>query len=355
MPASYRNYAPYTFSYRSGGVWYDSPRTFLSSERIWTGVQRAPRPRFYWMGVFPVNASSTRENGSIYTDTGAPLIVRGIAKDMPGTVRIERSEATTQERNQMKFDARSRFNASTGLGETLLESAESYLMVSRRVKTALDVLRLTLKGNYKQAAKLLNETTGSNISSKNWKPRPVKSLGDVPSSIWLELQLGWQPLIQSIHDSVHKLNETTKQRKSTSARNGNIVTTEKARVKAGVVATVSNTNTQKLNELGLLNPALLAWNKVPYSFIIDWFLPIGAILQTLSMHFGYSAIVGWESAETLNITYRDNPRLGALEIGRTTGYVRMQWFPLWPVLTIRNSLNFGKTLTGLALIQQLRK
>lgn len=49
---------------------------------------------------------------------------------------------------------------------------------------------------------------------------------------------------------------------------------------------------RSLNQLGLLNPASLAWELVPYSFLIDWFVPIGPVLQAFTAPAGLDFIGG---------------------------------------------------------------
>jgi hypothetical protein len=50
--------------------------------------------------------------------------------------------------------------------------------------------------------------------------------------------------------------------------------------------------TRTLNQLGLLNPASLAWELVPFSFVIDWALPIGPVLQALTAPAGLRFVNG---------------------------------------------------------------
>jgi len=50
-----------------------------------------------------------------------------------------------------------------------------------------------------------------------------------------------------------------------------------------------------LNQLGLLNPVSLAWELVPWSFVIDWFVPIGPVLNALTAPAGLDFITGYVS------------------------------------------------------------
>lgn len=52
------------------------------------------------------------------------------------------------------------------------------------------------------------------------------------------------------------------------------------------------TGLRALNQLGLLNPISLAWELVPYSFVVDWVLPIGPALQALTAPAGLIYVNG---------------------------------------------------------------
>lgn len=46
-------------------------------------------------------------------------------------------------------------------------------------------------------------------------------------------------------------------------------------------------------ELGLLNPALVIWELVPFSFVIDWILPIGRVLESATAPMGVRFVDGY--------------------------------------------------------------
>lgn len=58
---------------------------------------------------------------------------------------------------------------------------------------------------------------------------------------------------------------------------------EKISQKFRVAAEVRITNpfAHTVDSIGVLNPALVLWEKVPFSFVVDWVLPIGSWLQQL--------------------------------------------------------------------------
>lgn len=47
-----------------------------------------------------------------------------------------------------------------------------------------------------------------------------------------------------------------------------------------------------LSQVGLINPISIAWEVVPFSFVIDWFVPIGSVLQALTAHAGLIFVDG---------------------------------------------------------------
>lgn len=52
------------------------------------------------------------------------------------------------------------------------------------------------------------------------------------------------------------------------------------------------TLTRVLNQLGLVNPASLVWELIPYSFVIDWVLPIGPVLSAMTAPAGLDFVGG---------------------------------------------------------------
>jgi hypothetical protein len=64
-----------------------------------------------------------------------------------------------------------------------------------------------------------------------------------------------------------------------------------------------------LNQLGLLNPLGLAWDLIPFSFCVDWVLPIGPVLYALSAPAGLIFVDGsisFRNSEVRNLTYEIN-------------------------------------------------
>lgn len=58
---------------------------------------------------------------------------------------------------------------------------------------------------------------------------------------------------------------------------------------------VNSPTLRNLASLGLTNPMLIAWELVPFSFVYDWFQPVGSYLASLSAFEGYSIVQGCRS------------------------------------------------------------
>jgi len=63
---------------------------------------------------------------------------------------------------------------------------------------------------------------------------------------------------------------------------GELLTRSEVRVKFGSEFVISDELTRSASQLGFTNPANVVWELVPFSFVVDWFLPIGNWLNSLT-------------------------------------------------------------------------
>lgn len=148
-------------------------------------------------------------------------------------------------------------------------------------------------------------------------PRDLIRLG-APKNIaskYLEYAYGWKPLMQDIFGLSELAKESGKKPllirgRGKSVREPNVswryvnVSNEaesimdssncRDRVNCTLWGRVDPeyAGTRALNRMGLLNPASLAWELVPWSFVIDWVLPIGPVLQALTAPAGLKFVDG---------------------------------------------------------------
>lgn len=124
---------------------------------------------------------------------------------------------------------------------------------------------------------------------------------------WLEYSYGWVPLLHDIYDSAELLADLHLGRKLSSQRVSAECTVEapvqydnfqgwdynsslyykirgKQKLRARFVGWVSVADEELtlLARTGLNNPASVAWELVPYSFIVDWVIPFGDYVKALN-------------------------------------------------------------------------
>lgn len=128
---------------------------------------------------------------------------------------------------------------------------------------------------------------------------------------------------------------------------------------------VTSPNASALQQLGITNPALIAWELVPYSFVFDWFISVGSWLEGLTALQGLTVRKAMKSNLTeFDISY-GVPTTSAVQSGWTytnnawqTSCVLRQYgrssfvpstFDIYPPRG--KGLSFEKLVTSLALIR----
>lgn len=146
--------------------------------------------------------------------------------------------------------------------------------------------------------------------------RRKQVLSRKPFDLWLEHRYGWQPLLGDVHSSITSISD--------SYQNGSrgVVTVKGSahdedtteavfyvqgqehvnwrfrkygRRKVSCLVRLDYTEGNGLGstafrsaqELGLTNPFELAWELLPFSFVADWFIPVGDFLSQLDADLGY--------------------------------------------------------------------
>lgn len=162
-------------------------------------------------------------------------------------------------------------------------------MVTSNIMKLVRAMRFLKKGKWKKAA-----------SSLGVVPKRQPTSMNVPSR-WLELQYGWLPILSDIYkigttlfrDPIVSVRKTRiyndKLRSYTRSWSQGIssysltaVMTTIARRTLYTELQVDSDAVTTADNLGLLNPSMVAWEAVPYSFVVDWFLPVGDWLASLT-------------------------------------------------------------------------
>lgn len=193
---------------------------------------------------------------------------------------------------RQKAIERAKGGASAALGLTIMDWRSSLTMISNALRS-LASKRARAKFYYKRKA----------------------------SEIYLEGIFGWVPLMQDIYQAHEVLTRSIPvsfQKGRGQATSTGLVndSTFRGSVQlhagclAGLGVRLDNPNLALLENLGLANPLSVAWDRVPYSFVINWFIPVGQMLNSLTDLLGYTVLdpyytVYWRKVASGSILVRD--------------------------------------------------
>lgn len=278
---------------------------------------------------------------------------------------INMSEDLFNARNRAKTECLLKLSSNKmQLAADLAEAVKTNDMVASLASDLARSLIAFKRGNFGEVARQLG-LTGRELAS-----------GATVSKRWLEYMYGWKPLYQSCHDLAQKAFEDSKDKdmivyaKSSSPVSKSIeyvedgvrfTETAKGGVKTQLSATISSPFIANLSELGIINPLSVAWELMPYSFVVDWFIPVGNYLEAWSSLAGLSFRAGFSSA-LLRYTSdsRNEPSPNMLSSAHLsmerTDFGREVFFtaPLPELYTKDNPFSTTHVLNALALIRQLR-
>jgi hypothetical protein len=97
-------------------------------------------------------------------------------------------------------------------------------------------------------------------------------------------------------------------------------TTETVTVRMGITVKQSSKALANAKELGITNPALVAWELVPFSFVADWFLPIGNFLGFLDATLGLEFVSGYQTTFRKRSGRFTRDMMGSKKDGHKTSY-----------------------------------
>lgn len=224
-------------------------------------------------------------------------------------------------------------------------------------------------------------TAGRSFKKGQWK-KAARQLGVPPPksapSNWLALQYGWLPLLSDIKGATDELlglsDAALVQTVKASYRDrdkgnyyypsGKYVNLVQRNAESGMFLRLdyepANNLLQTASRVGLTNPLEIAWELVPFSFVVDWALPLGNWLSALDATFGWnfkSGSVSSLSRVSCGITCshpNGDIRDQASYSGSMKKYsfnrsvVGVSPFPRFP--NVKNPLSLGHAANGLSLL-----
>lgn len=253
-----------SYSNQTGyGSYNESPRPWLDYQRIFSLSRPAPGA-LDWNGALDTYAYS-----EIFSGEGI------------------RHQAIADRKAYDRFKDLAYDSADAGL--LAAERKEALGLIVQRASQLYKGFRALRKGEFKKFLRELKVRPLNKDKRTKWtRPRDA-------TAIWLEYWFGWSPLINDIGNVVEVLQGEIP---DIELRAGGL---SKGKFKLheyygpsfyrfvdlDVVARttywgrvrVTNPNLALANRLGFVNPATIVWELVPFSFLVDWFIPVGDFLS----------------------------------------------------------------------------
>lgn len=184
-----------------------------------------------------------------------------------------------------------------------------------------------------QASELFNEIATSPKAQRALAKLRGDKLGNIAqlralSGVHLEVIFGWQPLLQDIHNAcLTVIQDAIPVTWVKGSSSGSLVLRDdfdyppfggwsrnlinQARVTRAAGVRITNPNLWLAERAGLINPAAVAWDLVPWSFVVNMFSNIGGIVNSISDFAGLDFINSSQTT-TFRVTadqrYYDNER-----------------------------------------------
>lgn len=264
----------------------------------------------------------------------------------------------------------------------LAEARKSLSLIASSAKQLTSAYSAARRGRWKEACRAL----GINHTFK----RPANDL----SGRWLEIVYGWLPLLSDIygaHEDARKSLLQHGQRVSvirvikqpvplptnlrvTTQQSGFTPVYAKYKHEKGSVYgvkvrldyEVDNAALASASRAGLLNPATVKWELVPFSFVIDWIFPIGNWLDSFDAAIGLKFLSG---TQTKFVRVKRTGKVRYSNQSRSTGQVhsidldgRFDYFsmdrivyqtPPNPWLYWKNPISTSHVANAIALLIQI--
>lgn len=195
---------------------------------------------------------------------------------------------------------------------TLAEWRSSVAMIGSRTTQLYRGYRALRRGKFRQFLRIFGMEPKR--SHRKLRRNRVKDASD----LWLEYSFGWSPLLGDIYNAANAMSQPVPagrcsgrgierndfyQDPSVSSFTQQLYGRVRVRLVADVY--VTNPNLYLLQHVGLANPFLVAWEIIPWSFMVDWVFDVSTFLGSFTDFLGctlqntnYVAFGTWNGTAT---------------------------------------------------------
>ena len=262
-----------------------------------------------------------------------------------------------------------------GMGANLGQARQTINEMAKSAQTLGELLHFAKSGQYGALYRRFRNLFG--ISNKaNQK--------DI-AGLWLAYIYGWKPLVHDLYELqklVHADLQKQPRIKSTGYGNESYSSessSDSKWIKRGIrkhsarcvlFGKIVNPLAYQLASAGLANPYSIAWELVPFSFVLDWFIPIGNTLQAITATVGLEPDGGYitmkseqSSFYSLRKQWSEVPSPGFISTVKQPGaynvvsydFARaaLSAFPLPKLYVNEKPYSTTRAINALALVRQL--
>jgi hypothetical protein len=315
----------------------------------------------------PPLSSGLKYTGAVCGVTGSVWTVDGVTNPSRIDISGERNSLTNIALTSCRSNLK---DMKVDLGTAFGERNQTARLIGDTASRIARAVRNLRRGNIRNAMRDLG------MSSKRGAPR-----GSNWTKNWLELQYGWKPLLSDVFGACDALSKRDKDdwmvtakgtagRKpfGTFAQRGTGLSwyDSASRYELGVFVRADAWPSRafaSLSSVGVTNPLNVAWELVPYSFVVDWFLPIGGWINSLDATIGFEfrgiSQTYFELIEGLanGVTHHEN---GKSFINDWVAYKRqlivdrvvLSTLPQAGFPSFKNPVSLGHMANGLSLLAQ---
>jgi len=206
----------------------------------------------------------------------------------------------------------------------LAEHHQMYDLIAKDGIVLMKFARALHKFDFVSASRIL----------KTQLPKGLKSTAKAFGNNFLKFHFGWEPLVNDIGAAVSTLQNPYPSKRisgkgsvevapfKTGATNPSErftqIDTYSQKSKIQCTVRVTNPNLYLASQLGFVNPLAVAWELVPFSFVVDWFVNVGQFLSQVTDFAGVST--DNVAVSSLQVNRRDEIALDGFFPGSDTSW-----------------------------------